>query len=187
MGIFDFGKSDASELMSKKKDSYTKADLEVLMKEASKRGAVHAILHFDAHGVSKNAVENALLEFVSTLTTKEKGVLYAAGEIENAVEEAGMHSGYSKVELLTKDFLTLFRLCQRYAPIGVEIMQPAEFKLDIQQAQSLLLDAAGNTQEYVTYIYKNVMKGDALEKYDEQIKRKVEMGRKLREKSEKKD
>ncbi len=186
MSIFDFGKKDASELLSKKQDKYSKEDLATLMKEASKRGAVHAYLHFDAHGVSKEAVENALLQFVSTLTSKEKGVLYAVGEIESAVEEGNLHSGYSKVEILTDNFLTIFRLCQKYAPIGVEILQPSEFKFDIQQAQSILLDAAGNTQEYVTYIYKNVLKGEEKAKYDEQINRKVEMGKKLKEKSEKK-
>ena len=182
MGIFDFGKQSASDLITSKKDKYTKSDLEVLIKETTKRGAVHTFLHFDAHGVSKEAVENALVDFISTLTSKEKGVLYAVGEIENAVEENEMHSSYSKVEILTDNFLTLFRICQKYAPIGVEIMQPFEFKFDIQQAQSLLLDAAGNTQEYVSYIYKNVLKGEEKTKFEERLKRKIELGKRLKEK-----
>ena len=51
----------------------------------------------------------------------------------------------------------MFFLCQKYAPLGVEVLAPSEVKLDAHSAQGILIDAAGNTQAYAKYIYENIL------------------------------
>ncbi|MEW5955288.1 MAG: hypothetical protein AB1626_01985 [Candidatus Micrarchaeota archaeon] len=158
-------------------------DVEKLMDDAVKAGAVRAVLYFDAQGTDKEALQNALVDLVGRLT-KEKGVLYCAGEIAGAVEanEKGVYSSYGEVKILTKAFADLHNIALTYGPASVEILKPSEVKLNLDEAQAVLLDASQSSQDFVKYIMEKTLKPEEREKYMEQVKRRAELGKALREK-----
>ncbi|HLD75402.1 MAG TPA: hypothetical protein VI874_00155, partial [Candidatus Norongarragalinales archaeon] len=103
------------------KNRYKQVDseeqLEELLEEATKHGAILSLLYFDAHGPSKEGVENSLIDFVGKLS-KEKGVLYCKGEVFQALSvpdatlsPALKFSCSTQVKLLTQNFSVLLGLC----------------------------------------------------------------------------
>lgn len=160
--------------------------LEKLFKEAIGYGAVMALMHFDVHGKEKEPVKDSLVDFLSRLT-KEEGVLYCKGEIDEVVgsEEEG-YSSNAEVKLLTNNFSTMLLVSMRYGPIAVEILEPAEIKFNIQEMQDLLLTGSEISKQYASFVVEKVWGPEQLEKYRERVTKQMQEGRKLREKAEKK-
>jgi len=167
----------------KKYEDVEEDELEELIGKACKRGAVYAVMHFDAHGSDEKAVKDSLVDFISRLTN-EKGVVYCKGEIEPALEKDGMHSSCAEVKVLGAHFNALLNLALKYGPIAVEILQPKELKLDVQEAQSLLLDASQATQEYSQYILEKTLSEDDLRALQQRVKRRAELGERFRKRAE---
>lgn len=168
------------------KDKYADADeekLEELIGKACKQGAVYALMHFDAHGSEETAVRDSLVDFIARLT-KEKGVVYCKGEIETAMEKDGMYSSFAEVTVLGEHFNALLNLCLKYGPVAVEILKPKELRLTVEEAQSLLLDAAQATQEYSQYILEKTLSADDLRTLQQRVKRRTELGERFRKKAE---
>ena len=159
----------------------TERDLDELFKEASKRGAVLALMHFDAHGRTPEFAKNFLVDFLSRLS-KEPGVLYCKGEIEATLERDGVYSTCSEVRILVEKIFVLFDLSMRYGPIAVEIMEPQEFRIDVQEMQNLLLEASKMSMDYSKYIVENTMKPDEASFLAEKMVRRAEFGKKLTQK-----
>jgi len=157
---------------------------EPLFKEAIGYGAVLSTLHFDAHAKEANAVKDSLVDFLARLT-KEEGVLYCKGEIEEVMEsEQGGFSSNAEVKILTDSFPTLLRITMRYGPVALEIIEPREIKLDIPGMQDLLLSASEISKQYAAYVVEKIWGKEELEKYRERVTKQIEEGRKLREKAE---
>ncbi len=156
----------------------TERDLDELFKEAARRGAVLAVMHFDAHGRTPEFAKNFLVEFISRLT-KEPGVLYCKGEIEAALESEGVYSTCSEVRVLVERLSVLFDVAMRYGPIAVEIVEPQEFKLDLQETQNLILDVSKMSMDYSRYILEKTMKPEEAAFLREKALRRAEFGRQL--------
>ncbi len=159
----------------------TERDLDDLFKEASKRGAVLAIMHFDAHGRSADFAKNFLVDFLSRLS-KESGVLYCKGEVESELERDGVFSTCSEVKILVERLSVLFDVAMRYGPIAVEIIEPTEFKLDVQETQDLILDASRMSMDYSKYILDRAIKPEEAQFLQEKMTRRAEFGKQLSEK-----
>src|SRR3989344_6539679 len=158
--------------------------LEGLFREAARYGAVLAILHFDAHGKESNAVKDSLVDFVSRLT-KEKGVLYCKGEIDEVLDNGdGTFSTTAEVKILTENFPKMLEVSMRYGPAAIEILEPSEIKLNVQEMQDVLLSASSLSKEYASYVVQKVWGPEELEKYKERVQKQVEEGKRLREKAE---
>lgn len=160
-------------------------ELEELIDKATKEGAVYAILHFDAHGKDKEAVKHSLVDFVGRLT-KEPGVIYCKGNIEESIEYHELYSSYTEVEIIVDSFSTLVRIAVKYGPIAVEIEKPDEIKLTIEEAQGLVLDVSQAAQDYTTFILKKTLKPEERKNIELQLKRRAEIGKMLKEKAKKK-
>lgn len=157
-------------------------ELEELFEKACRQGAVLCMLHFDAHGPDKKAVEDSLVGFVARLT-KERGVLYCKGEVEEAIESEQLYSSCTEVKVLTESYEDLLNVALRYGPIAVEILQPQKgITLNTEEAQGCLLDASQVAQDYTNYVMEKLMKKDDFEKFQENLKRRAEFGAHLREK-----
>ncbi|MBI4360549.1 hypothetical protein HY572_02120 [Candidatus Micrarchaeota archaeon] len=177
--------------MAFNKDRYlgdvSEEQLEELFHEASQHGAILSDLFFDAHGPSKDGVQNSLVDFVSKLT-KEPGILYCKGEIQDAIEsndESALnqnvkYSCSTRVRVLTESFNTLLGLCLRYGPLAVEIQRPHDIHLNLDEAQNLLLDASSMTQDYVQYIMTKTMSQEEKDKLQEHLKKRAEIAAKIR-------
>jgi len=176
---------------------YNEADLERVIAETTKHGAIHCLLYFDAHGREEEQVKNSLIEFIDRLAN-EKGVLYCKGEIlapyKRVTDETGIvadesaenklvsYSTSAEVTALVEDFAKLAELTMRYGPVGVEILNPPEIRLPLSEAHTLLLDISTQAQQYSAYILKNVMKPEEYAEFEEKLKRRAEIGKQLADK-----
>jgi hypothetical protein len=159
----------------------TERDLEALFKEASRRGAVLAVMHFDAHGRKPDFAKNFLVDFLARLS-KEPGVLYCKGEVEAELERDGVFSTCSEVKLLVERLSVLFDVAMHYGPLAVEIVEPTEFKIDVQEMQDLVLDVSKMSQDYSKYILEKTMKPEEAAFLHEKTARRAEFGKQLAEK-----
>lgn len=164
------------------KKNITEKDLEALFDEATKRGAVLAHLFFDAHGPTEESVRNSLVDLVSRIS-QEKGVLYCRGEVEKAVEKDGLLSSFTEVKILCDHFITLVNVALKYGPVASDLVKPKEVRLELDEAQRLLLDISQASQDYTTYILSNVLPESERVQLQEQVKRRAEFGKELREKN----
>lgn len=149
--------------------------------EAINQGGYLAVLYFDLHSSSQDAVKNLMVGFISKLT-KEQGVIYAAGKIDQPIEKEGVFSTWAEVKLLAHDFPTMVRLALLYSPIGVEILRPDEVKLTLGEAQGVLLDIAQTSQNYTRVIMERVLSKEEKEDYAKKMEQRVALGKRLLEK-----
>ncbi len=177
MDLLSFGKKSIEQIM--KDGVKNEAQLKQLISEACQRGAMHAKLFVDAHGPDKKATEDVLIDLINQVT-KEKGVLYCKGEIESSIEANELYTAFSEIEVVTANFNTLVNLALRYAPAGVEILEPDNLSLSMKECQDILLDASQSSQMYSKFILENSMNEAQKVDFAERIKRKAEYGAKLR-------
>lgn len=166
----------------------TDADkLDDLFTQACKSGAVLAKLHFDAHGKKAEGVTNALVQFVGRLS-KESGVLYCKGEVDEAIQgEDEVWTSNAEVTMLVEGFHVLIYLCFNYAPWGIEIERPGKREFTADELQGFLLDVSKISQDYSKYIFEQVISDEKREELLMAMDKRAELGKKMREDAETKD
>jgi hypothetical protein len=148
---------------------------------------VLAEIYFDLHGSSSEIVKNIMTDTISKLT-QEPGVVFAYGEIEDALEyENNLYSTYAQGRVLAKDLESLLNICMKYAPMGIEIVKPHRMNVDAGTLQRLFLNAASFSYNFTEmYLRKTLTDKDKIE-YGLKMKMREEMGKKLLEKIQKDD
>ena len=149
--------------------------------DAIREGGYLVMVYFDLHGTTSEAVKNLMVGFIGKLT-REPGVIYAVGEIDQPIEKEGMFSTWAEVKLLASDFSTLVKICSQYSPIGVEILRPDEVKMSLGEAQSTLLDISQTSQNFTRLIMERMLSADEKKDYAKKIEQRTELGKKLFEK-----
>jgi len=149
--------------------------------ETIKEGGILALLYIDLHAESEESVKSILVGIVGKLS-KEKGVVYALGDIEKPILNEGVYSTSAEIKLLVRSYSILQNICATYAPIGVEILRPNEVRLSLGEAQNALLDVAKSTQDYSRLIMERLMTAEEKEKYLKVLKQREEVGKRLIEK-----
>ena len=155
-----------------------KKSVDQITNEAIADGGYLVKVYFDLHAGSAEEVKNLMVGFISKLT-KEKGVIYAVGEIDEPLEKGGVFSTWAEVKLLAEDFNTLARIAAQYSPIGIDILRPDRVILDLGAAQGLLLDIASTSQNFTRMIMERVLSKDEVENYKKKMDARAEMGKKL--------
>ena len=150
--------------------------------EAIADGGYLTLVYFDLHAKSSDEVKNIMVGFISKLT-KEKGVLYAVGEIDQPIEKDGIWSTWAEVKLLASDFATLVRIASLYSLIGIEILRPDRVNLAIGDAQGVLLDISQTSQNFTRMIMERVLSKEEVEEYKVKMASRAELGKRLLEKS----
>lgn len=158
-------------------------DVKKVTDETIKNGGVLAMIYFDLHASSKEAAQQLGTGFVNHLI-KTEGVVYALGEIDEPVSggEGKNYSTSIAVKVLTKNFLTLGIICLTHSPFTVEILKPNEIRLQLNQAHELLSTMSATTAEYKKYIITKVSKPEDVKEFQEQLKIRAELGKKILEK-----
>ncbi len=133
-----------------------KKSLEEIVREKVSEGGIHATLYFDVHGNSVEALRNIMVDFVGRLS-KERGVVFAIGEIEKPIEDGDLHSTYGEVRVLTEDFAGMVNVCINYGPVGVEILDPLGVKLTAGEAQTVLLNVSTASQNFTKLLMEKVL------------------------------
>lgn len=155
-----------------------KKSIDELTKDALSEGGVLALLYFDLHGNSKEAVKNIMVGFVGKLTQRG-GVIYALGEIDEVIKDEELFSTSAEVKLLARDFSTLLNVCAEYSPIGVEILKPDRIKMTLGEAQGVLLNVATLTQSFTKMLVEKVMTPEEKKVYGRKLAQREEIGKKL--------
>jgi hypothetical protein len=149
--------------------------------DAIRQGGYLAMVYFDLHGTTSEAVKNIMVGFIAKLT-REPGVIYAVGEIDQPMEKEGMFSTWAEVKLLASDFSTLVKISTQYSPIGIEILRPDEVKMTLGEAQSALLDISQTSQNFTRLIMERTLSEDDKKDYSKKMWQRAELGKKLFEK-----
>jgi len=163
-----------------------KKTVDEMTDDAIADGGYLTLVYFDLHAKTADEVKNLMVGFIGKLT-KEKGVIYAVGEIDQPMEKDGIFSTWAEVKLLAKDFPTLARISAQYSPIGMEIIRPDRVALGLGEAQGMLLDISQTSQNFTRLIMEKVLPKEEAEEYQKKMLSRVELGRKLLEDSRKKD
>ena len=181
-------KPEGQQKTEAERKKYSEAELERLFIEAGKRGAILAVMHFDAYGKSKDVVKQSIVELVSRIT-KESGVIYCYGEVEDVRERqdekgGNEYSTYTEVKVLFSSISRAVSLCLKFAPVAVEIQEPNELKLNANEIQNLMLDASAMSQQFTNFYMSKMLKGGELEEFQGNLRKRAEDGRKLMEKAQ---
>jgi len=149
-----------------------------ITEDAINEGGYLAMVYFDLHATTQEAVQNLMVGFIGKLT-KEPGVIYAVGEIDKPLEKEGMFSTWAEVKLLSQDFPTLVRIASQYSPIGIEILRPDEVKMTLGEAQGALLDISQTSQNFTRLIMERMLSEDEKKEYGKKMLQRTELGKKL--------
>lgn len=160
---------------------------EEIIEETLRDGGVLAEVYFDLHGSSSEIVKNIMAETISKLT-QEPGVIFAYGEIEEALEhKENLYSTYAQGRILAKDLESFLNICMKYSPMGVEIVKPHRMNIDAGTLQRLFLNAASFSYNFTEmYLRKTLTDLDKIE-YGKKMKMREEMGKKILDKIKKEE
>lgn len=155
-------------------------DVEKKTRDVVASGGVLAMLYFDIHATTKEAVQELGTGFVNTLIQKPN-VVYALGEIDEPVagEKGQNWSSSISVKILTRDFAGLAAICMAHSPFNIEILRPDEIRLPLSQAHELLGIMSAVSAEYKRYILTKIAKPEELAQMQESLKRRAEMGKEV--------
>jgi hypothetical protein len=153
-----------------------------LTDEAIGEGGFLTLVYFDLHAKTADEVKNIMVGFIGKLT-KEQGVIYAVGEIDQPMAKDGIFSTWAEVKLLARDFSTLVKIASQYSPIGIEILRPDRVQLSVGEAQGLLLDVSQTSQNFTRMIMERMLSKEEVEEFKAKMRSREELGRKLLEKS----
>ncbi len=117
-------------------------------KKVRNEGWIRSAMMIEALAINRDAVKSALEKHVKSMESVKTSFIYKKefGEIREVKKPiASIEKAYSYVvelELVSKDFESLLMLVMLYAPTSVEILEPKDLKLDIGQAQGVLVAVA---------------------------------------------
>ena len=158
-----------------------KKSVDEITDDAIADGGYLAMVYFDLHAKSSDEVKHIMVGFIGKLT-KERGVVYAVGEIDRPIEKDGVFSTWAEVKLLAQDFATLVRIASQYSPIGIEILRPEKVELTVSEAQGALLDISQTSHNFTRTIMERVLSNEEVEAYKAKMASRAELGKRLLEK-----
>jgi len=163
-------------------------DAEKLTRDTIKDGGVLAMLYFDIHASTREALQELGTGFINSIIHRG-GVVFAYGEIDEPVD-GGQGKNWSSsisVKVLTKNFVTLGTLCMAHSPFTVEILRPDEIKLQLSEAHELLGNMSATTADYKRYILTKIAKPEELAGLENALRKRAEMGQKMLKEGKKKE
>ena len=161
-----------------------KISVHELTEQTLKDGGLLAVMYFDMHGKSPEAIKNLLVEFLSRIADDPLTV-WTYGEIEKPELYEGVYSTYAEVKVLVKNLRDLVNLVLKYAPLGIEIVKPHEKKLSIGELQTILMDLSTFSSNFTAMYLKKGLTEEKKREYARNMKIREEIGRKLIEKHRK--
>lgn len=105
-------------------------------------------------GFPKDHVETTLKAVVEKLKTEE-GVKVLKEAIENAEEVKDFWSAFAEIEMKTENIQRLMDICFDYMPSSIEILEPNEVGMDINNLSNFFNDLLARLHQY-DMLLKNV-------------------------------
>lgn len=172
--------------MANEKD-YTEKEIEELFERAGKMGAILMLMHFDSYGKEKETVRAALVDLIGRISA-EKGIIYCKGVVEDVLETDDEHgksfSTYAEVKICAGSFDIAVGLALKFGPVTIEVLEPKELKMNVEQMQNALLNASSISQQYTNYFMTKLLKKEDLAQFQENLKKRVDKGLELMKQTE---
>ncbi len=148
------------------------ADVDKLLSE----GCMHARLFMEVQGNDKDACQKALERTVFDSLVEEDSVTVLNVKFYELKQDAkeGFFSGVVEIDLLFRDFRWFVNVVMRYGPSAIELIEPHNVKLNLDEMQSILADVSELSQTFSSQIlallkdeerkkiYSQVVKGSKL-------------------------
>jgi hypothetical protein len=119
------------------------------VKEKVEKGWIHSIIIIEILGRPADHVKKSMEALVDELG-KVKGVEIAKKEIHEPkeIEKHNLFTTFAEVEILTENFKKLTDLIFEYMPSSIEIMEPQEAVMNINEANNLVNDLTARLHRY---------------------------------------
>lgn len=125
--------------------------------EKIENGWIHYNMVMEVQGNDKKHVQGALKGLTDKLA-KETGTILLKQKLEKPEElRKGWFSVFADLELLSKGYDNLSKVCIQYSPSSLEILAPAQITIKATDLQSSMLDIAGmiTTLVHAAYLARN--------------------------------
>jgi hypothetical protein len=152
--------------------------IEQATEDTIREGGVLSLLYFDIHGKDREGIKATMVDFIKRLTG-EQGVVYAIGQVKDSIEDESGFATSAEVRILTRDYPALLDIGLRYGPIGAEILQPHEIRMNLGEAQNAILNVSQTSHEFSTYVVQKLMKEEEKEALNKKLEKRAELGKKL--------
>lgn len=174
-----FDKKEKSKKETKEKEEKTEEKIDKReIKEKISKGWIRAILIIQILGKPADHIEQTLKLAIDNLAKDRRINL-----IEKKVHPAKLVEGteqvfttFAEVEILVSEISKLIDLIFDYMPASVEILEPSNFSLKLEDANSLLNDLATRIHQYDMLLKKSRLQLNILvnkfKKIEEKIKEK---------------
>ncbi len=126
------------------------ADVDKLINE----GCMHARLFMEVQGNDKDACQKALERTVFDSLVEEDNVTVFSVKFYELKRDAkeGFFSGVVEIDLLFRDFRWFVNVVMRYGPSAIELIEPHNVKLNLDEMQSILADVSELSQTFSSQI-----------------------------------
>jgi hypothetical protein len=121
-----------------------------------KEGWIRSSMMIEAMAINKDAAKSALEKHVKAMEDVKTSYIYKKDFKEGRVVEKpflNVDKAYSfvvELELVSKDFESLLVMVMNFAPTSVEIIEPKEIRMDMGQAQGVLVLTADMVHRFAT-------------------------------------
>lgn len=159
------------------------------IKEKIMKGWLQARLILQVMGKPAEHVENALnlvLEHLAKTKNVEmvEKTVHKAKLVEDTKE---VFTTFAEIEILVPDFSKLIEIVFDYMPSSVEIVEPSNFSLKLEDANSVINDLAMRLHQYDMLLKKARLELNALINRFKELEEKTKEGEKTKKKEEKKE
>lgn len=190
-----FGKKEKSKKETKEKEIKEKKQEKEEVKEKISKGWIRAVLIIQILGKPADHIEKTLNLVIDNFN-KDKRV----NLIEKKVHPAKLVEGteqvfttFAEIEILVSDLSKLIEIIFDYMPASIEILEPSNLSLKLEDANSILNDLATRIHQYDALLKKSrlqlnilVNKFKELEEKTKEVKEeKEEKAKEDKEKEEK--
>ncbi len=157
-----------------------KSELDKVTEEKLARGGVLVKLYFDMQHKDREQLQPLMANLINEHLLKEKGVVYCYGAIEEPIEHDGVYSTSAILTVLFEGFMPIVDVAFKYAPAGIEIMEPTKgISFKTGELQNLLMDMSQLSVEYSKFILQRVMTPEEKEEMSRALEGRAAAGKKF--------
>lgn len=145
------------------------------IKEKIMKGWLQARFIIQVLGKPADYVEKALGMALEHLAKDKKGEIIekTVHKAEKVKDTKDVYTTFAEIEILTPNFSKLIEIIFDYMPSSVEIVEPANFALKLEDANSVLNDLAMRLHQYDTLLKKSRLEINALVNKFKKIEEKI--------------
>ncbi|MBN2250646.1 MAG: hypothetical protein JW724_01045 [Candidatus Altiarchaeota archaeon] len=135
-------------------------------------GAILGRIYIEVQGNDEEACRKALERTIFDSLAKEEPVKLLNVKFYELTKDpqASFFSGVVEAKLLFRDFRWLVNVVMRYGPTAIEIIEPHEVELGLDEMQSVLADVSELSQTFSSQIFALLKDGERKAIYAKMLK-----------------